>query len=150
VSDISLLCGIGGRLYALPLAHVVETMRPLPIEAMAGTATFVRGLSIIRGVPIPVVDLARLSGEEREARPTRFVTMTTGSRQIALMVEEVVGVRSIPAESLRMLPPLLGALDADIVSAIGTLDAELLLLLHDTHLVPEDVWAHVETGEPAA
>src|SRR5205809_310773 len=47
---------------ALPLMHVIETMRPLPIEPMACALSFVRGISIIRGAPTPVVDLGALLG----------------------------------------------------------------------------------------
>ena len=145
-SDLALVCRVGARVYALPLARVVEIMRPMPIETMAGTSPFIRGLSIIRGVPTPIIDLGRLSGQE-ETRATRFVSITTGSRRIALLADSVVGIRPIPAESLQELPPLLGDLDAGVISAIGTLDAELLLVLRETNLVPEVLWSRIETGE---
>jgi purine-binding chemotaxis protein CheW len=35
-------------------------MRPLPIKPIAGTPGFVRGVSIIRGAPTPVIDLKAL------------------------------------------------------------------------------------------
>jgi len=57
-----LLFRIGGRLCALRLESVLETMRPLPVEPMAGTPPFVLGISIVRGVAMPVVDPARLFG----------------------------------------------------------------------------------------
>ena len=47
----------GARACAIPLDYVAETMRPLPIEPVAGTPGFVRGVSVIRGAPTPVVDL---------------------------------------------------------------------------------------------
>ena len=47
---------VGARACAIPLDHVAETMRPLPIEPVAGTPGFVRGVSVIRGAPTPVVD----------------------------------------------------------------------------------------------
>ena len=31
-TDLSLICRVRTRLYALPLAHVVETLRPLPVQ----------------------------------------------------------------------------------------------------------------------
>ena len=65
------------RLCAVPLAHVVETMRPLPVERIAGMPSFVRGVSIIRGVPTPVVDLGVVLGTPGEAAE-RFVTLRLG------------------------------------------------------------------------
>ena len=47
----------GDRVCAVPLAHVSEVMRPLPIEPLAGAPPFVPGLAIVRGKATPVVDL---------------------------------------------------------------------------------------------
>src|SRR6202041_1193103 len=86
----SLLFRARGHLCALPLAHVVETMRPLPVEPMAGAPPYVPGLGISRGRPAPAVDVARLLGEDdarREAvaplQPSaRFVTLKIAGRAI--------------------------------------------------------------------
>jgi purine-binding chemotaxis protein CheW len=145
----SLLFRARGHLCALPLAHVVETMRPLPVEPMAGAPPYVRGLAIIRGAPVPVVDVARLLGEEA-ARPeagapsrpsARYVTLKIAGRAIALAVDGVVGLRSLAVDSLRELPELLRDAEVDAVSSIGTLDSELLLVLRSARLVPPNVLA---------
>ncbi len=133
-----LLCRVGPRLCALPLAAAVETLRLLPIRPLADAPRFVRGLCIIRGAPVPVVDIGPLFGEE-ETRAQRLVTLGVGARLIALMVESVLGVRSLGPESFHELPPLLREASADFVSAIGTLDAELLVFLHTARIVP-DAW----------
>ncbi|HZE91839.1 MAG TPA: chemotaxis protein CheW, partial [Rhizobacter sp.] len=72
---LSVICRVQGRLCALPLSHVVETMRPLPTETIAGAPDFVCGLAVIRGAPVPVVDLARLLGAT-DTQARRFVTVT--------------------------------------------------------------------------
>jgi purine-binding chemotaxis protein CheW len=64
----TLLCRVRERLCALPLAHVVETMRPLPIEPLGGMPGFVQGIAIIRGAPVPVVDAGALLGSAGAAR----------------------------------------------------------------------------------
>jgi purine-binding chemotaxis protein CheW len=141
-----LLCRVGDLLCALPLEHVEEAMRPLPVEAIAGVPDFVRGLAVVRGVPIPVVDAATLlSGDA--SHPTRFVTVKSGSRRIALAVDAVVGVREIPRGSLDALPLLFqNAAALDAISAVGTLDADLLLVLRSTRLIPEECWAALDAG----
>ena len=135
-STTLLLCAVSTRVIGLPLEHVGETMRPLPIEPMPGAPAFVSGLSIIRGTPVPVVDAGRLL-EEHTARPGRFVTVRTGDRTVALAVDAVVGVRTIAAASLLSLPPLLREASATAVAAIGTLDAALLVVLRGARLLPE-------------
>jgi purine-binding chemotaxis protein CheW len=144
--ELSLLCRVGDLLCALPLEHVEETMRPMPVEAIAGLPSFVRGLAVVRGAPIPVVDAASLlSGDASDAtRATRFVTVKTGSRRIALMVDAVVGVVPIPRGSLDALPLLFQDASLDMISAVGTLDANLLLVLRSARLVREELWAVLE------
>jgi purine-binding chemotaxis protein CheW len=131
-------------LYALPLAHVVETLRPLPVEPLAGAPAFVRGLCVIRGVPRPVVDATGLLGAHAPGDPpaepptARFVTVRAGAHQVALAVDAVLGVRTVPPESLHTLPPLLQEAGAEAVAAIGRLDNELLLVLRSSRLLPEE------------
>ena len=57
-----LLCR-AGRLLALPLENVVEVMRLLPVEPLPGMPSFIDGLCIIRGTPVPIVNAASLFGE---------------------------------------------------------------------------------------
>ncbi len=125
-------------LCAIPLESVVETMRPLPIERLATPPEFVLGVAIVRGAPLPVVDLGRLLGGQ-DARPTRFMIVRTGSKQIALTVGDVLGVHRIPVESLQELPSLLRNAGSDAVSSIGALDSELLFVLRATRILPDAV-----------
>jgi purine-binding chemotaxis protein CheW len=122
-----LLIRVGSQLAALPLAEVIETMRPLPCEGAPGAPPFVLGVSVIRGAPVTVVDLARLAGAPAQAIG-RFVTMRVGGRCIALAVAAVVGTRTIEPTALTALPPLLSA-GADLVRALGALDRQLLIVL---------------------
>lgn len=144
-----LLCRVHGVLYAFPLEHVEETMRPLPVETMDGVPSFVQGLAVVRGAPTPVVDAASLvSGGA--SHPTRFVTVRTGTRRIVLPVDAVVGVIKIPPSSVHALPPLFQGAGLDAIAAIGVLDAELLLVLRHTRLVPDDIWTTIQDGATEA
>lgn len=118
-------------------------MRPLAVETIAGVPAFIRGLAVVRGVPIPVVDAASLLGGD-DSHTTRFVTVKTGSRRVALAVDAVVGVVEIPPSSLEALPLLFQDASLDVISAVGTMDAALLLVLRSTRLVPEEFWPALE------
>jgi purine-binding chemotaxis protein CheW len=121
-------------------------MRPLPVVALANAVEAVRGVAIIRGAPVPVVHLARLLAAA-ESPATRFVTVNIAGRCVALEVDEVVGVRTLPA-SLHDLPPLLGDAGTGTIVAMETLDAQLLIVLSSARLIPDAVWLALETGEP--
>lgn len=136
-------------LCAFPLAHVVEIMRALPTRALANAPEFVRGISIIRGEPLPVVDLALVLGAVSAGELTRFVVVRSGDRKVAVAVETVVGIRQAASEMLAGMPRLLSKAQPGIVTAIGALERELLLVLEATYFVPEVVWSSLADEEVA-
>jgi purine-binding chemotaxis protein CheW len=149
VTPPSLLCRVGAALCALPVLLVGETMRPLPIEPVTGMPSFLLGLAIIRGMPVPVLDARRLLGRTHAGSPGRFVTIRVGERYVALAVDAVVGLRAIPAAALGEMPPLLRDSGSEIVSAIGTLDAALFVVLQLGRLMPDAVMALLGGDAPA-
>lgn len=141
--SLVVLCRVKERMCGVPLEHVGETMRPLPVDAVAGMPTFLRGVSIIRGKPVPVIDAAALLSDGRpDGIPGRFVTINLGARQVALAVDEVRGVRRVP--TMADLPPLLADAGRDAVEAMSVLDDDLLLILRGARLVPATVWAALD------
>jgi len=144
-NDRFLLCQSGSRVIALALIDVRETMRPLPIEPLNGMPQFVLGLAVVRGSPIPVIDACRLLSpftSVTSGTAPRFVTLRLGERTAALAVDAVLEVRSIARATLVEIPPLLRETGAEL-SAIGALDAELLLVLQAARLLPDSVWSAI-------
>ncbi len=142
----ALLCQAGSLICGLPLAHISETMRPLPLQPFDGMPAFVEGLSIIRGAPVPVVDLARLLGNDGGTCRTRLVVVKVRERHVALSVERVIGVKSLADIVSGALPPLLTGARADFVSAVGSLDAHLLVVLESGLILPASTWTSLENG----
>lgn len=146
-----MVCRVGARLCALPLAQVVETMRPLATSPVAGAPCFVSGVAIIRGAPVPVVDAgALLGGGGGRADERRLVTLRLGQRQVALAVDAVLGVRELEAASLAELPSLLSDARSGGVESLGALDDGLLLFLDGARLIPDSVWAAVDAAGEGA
>jgi purine-binding chemotaxis protein CheW len=145
-----LLCRSKGYTCALPLPYVRETMRALPRQPVPDMPPFILGVSIIRGQVVPVLDLACLLGCAGADPGTRYVTLDLGARQVALAVDTVVGVRALAADALAEVPPLLQASEAGTVAALSTLDAQLLVVLQGTHLVPEALWPALLVQDAAA
>jgi purine-binding chemotaxis protein CheW len=97
-----LICRAASKLCGLPLSDVVETMRPLAIEALANMPDFVRGLSIIRGRATAVVDGRLLLGSSSTERlaAARYVVLELGNRRVALVVDAVLGIRDVATAEL--------------------------------------------------
>jgi purine-binding chemotaxis protein CheW len=145
-----LVVTVGACACAFPLHHVAQTMRPLPIQPVAGTPAGICGVSVIRGVPTPVVDLnALLENSDNSPRFGRFVTLKLDGRQVAIGVDSVLGLRHLDSVQLGELPPLLRDVSADLIESFGSLDAQLLLVLRAARIVPDEVWIRLAEAEAA-
>ena len=120
-------------------------MRPLPVERLNRGTPGLLGVSIIRGEPVPVIDLGASLGLDGEAAPTRFVTVRTSGRIACLSVEAVLDTRRATEEVFHELPPLLNTPGA-AMAALGALDGELLVLLRAARAVPNSVWRDLDAG----
>lgn len=145
--EIVLLVRAGARLCGLPVAAVSETMRPLPVAPVAGAPAWVRGVAVVRGEPLPVVDLAALLGGTAEEAAGRFVAIRAGGRAAALAVGAVLGVARLDPAGARTLPLVRDAC-AGALESLRTLDGDLLVVLGAARLVPDAV-APAERPEAA-
>jgi purine-binding chemotaxis protein CheW len=146
MSELALLFRATATTFAaLPAAHVVETMRPLPCEAIAGAPDFVLGAAVIRGVPTPIVSVGALLRSDGDDEPAkRWITVRVGARIVGLAVPDVVGVRRLPSGvASSTTPPLLTAAVRGAASTLSVLDGALLVVLETARLISDDVWAAV-------
>lgn len=119
-------------LAAIEVRHVRETMRPLPLEPIAGAPSFVLGAAIVRGHPVPVVDAAKLvTGGAEVAR--RWIALDLGQRTAVLAVHEVVGVQRL--EITAEPAPLLAGAARGAIDELATRDGELLAVLRAGRLI---------------
>jgi len=154
--DPYLICRSDDKLCALPLHHVAETMRALPIEALPAMPEFVLGAAIIRDQAMPVVDAAILlgTGSKRRGTTARFVTIKLdgqdGQRRIALVVDAVLGVRMLARDTSSGIAPLLVGAQQRLVDAVSLLDSQLLLVLQAAHLISDGVWQQLDANMKAS
>jgi purine-binding chemotaxis protein CheW len=153
-----LLCQVDASYLAIPIAHVIEVTRPLPITRLPDAPSWVAGVSVLRGIATPVVDTRKLfsraavSGEHDPAVPAndasnpppapRWVALRIDDRRVALAVDAVLRAHTLAPESNREVPPLLAA--ARAITALGTLDSKLLMVLEGAQLLASDALATME------
>ena len=137
----ALVVVVSGRRCAIPITHVVETMRPLPVTPVDDMPAFVRGVAVIRGVAVPVIDPGALLGTPA-AQPLRFVTLKVAGRLAAIVVDEVLGLDTFPADSIEARPTILSQSSAPMIESLARRDQELYLVL-------DAAWV-VGQGNPSA
>ena len=93
----------------------------------------------MRGVPTPVVDVARLLGGE-QAEVARFVAVRTEHGPVAFATGPVLGIRAVSGRRRRHRGAARRA-SSRLVAGVGTIGAEPLLLLQSMRVVPDEVWA---------
>lgn len=147
-AGVAALVFCAGPLYcALPLGEVIETMRPLATRPLAGTPPYVRGLTILRGAPAPVIDMTRLlTGVDGVL--DRYVAVRAGRGPIACATGPVLGVREIRVEPPEGPAALFTGVSKALIAAVGTIGTEPLLLLHSIAAVPDDVWEAAGATSP--
>lgn len=126
-------------------------MRPLPTEWVPKAPPYVRGVAIVRGTPTPVVDLNLLLGVDDASPPARLVTLKLeAGRRVAVLVDEVLGVRDRGDLPEGQVPPLLQDAADEFVDDLTRLDRQLLSILRAGALVPADMVAEPPKpdGEP--
>jgi hypothetical protein len=78
--------------------------------------------------------------------PTRFVSVNAGGVRLVLAVANVVGVVEIATGAAAAFPRLGQTIGPDAIAAIGVSNSSLLLVLHGTRLIPDDVWQSIRAG----
>jgi purine-binding chemotaxis protein CheW len=144
VGGQALVFRAGPHLAAIGLEYATEVTRPLPVEPLAGVPPHVRGICVLRGRPVPVVDVAALLGGDRAAAEgaDRFVGVSTGAQAAVLAVDSVVGIRDLPLDLLHDLSSVAGP----VCEAVGADGLEPLLLLSVGRVIPDSVWAVLEAA----
>jgi purine-binding chemotaxis protein CheW len=131
----ALVFRVSETLCALPSAHVIETMRALPIVPLDQMPAFTLGMATIRGAATPIVDIGALLGAPASA-PTRFVTVRAATRVVALAVDEVIGLSWFDAAQFTARPALFGGGGSPLVESLAMKDNALHLVLNATRLLP--------------
>jgi purine-binding chemotaxis protein CheW len=145
-SSSVLLVRVPTGICAVPLTEVIETMRPLPVSPLSRMSDFVCGVSLIRGTPTPVVDLGLIFDANLKSAPGRFVTVRSGGRTVAVSVQSVIGTVELDGK-FASISPLLKSARAEVIEAVGSIDAELVVVLQMTRLIPESVWETIGNSE---
>ncbi|MGC1548405.1 MAG: chemotaxis protein CheW [Rhodanobacter sp.] len=91
---------VGSRLFVSGIDEISELLAVPVLTSVPGTQTWLLGVANVRGNLVPVIDLARFLFSERTllSERTRLLVVRQGGGNVALMVDEVFGQRTVDAE----------------------------------------------------
>ena len=104
-----LLVQIAGEIYALPASSVREVIRYRACTPVPGAPPALPGILSQRGAILPVVDAHPLLGLDPTpiTRATRMVVLGHADVDLAVLVEAVLDLVSLPGEAIEPLPATL-------------------------------------------
>ncbi|MCX7365751.1 MAG: chemotaxis protein CheW [Alphaproteobacteria bacterium] len=131
---------LGAERYAVETPLVGEVYPLRDLTPLPCTPPFVRGIVNLRGHILPVLDLKRLFDlpEQELTDQHCIIVVRGGALEFGLLADVIVGVRSIPMESLQTsLPTLTGIRDEYLkgVTADRLLVLDLASIVADPKIV---------------
>ncbi|WP_224244849.1 chemotaxis protein CheW [Hyalangium gracile] len=127
-----------GQAYALETRFVHEVLRAPELTPLPGAPPLLRGLTLLRGEVLPVVELAPLFGRPASGLGAVVLTVGASRADLGVCVETVEEVTLLSRDALLPPPGTLSAEAAALVSGIhrdGTLLLEGAALLGDSRLI---------------
>ena len=124
-----------GQRYTLESRFVLEVVRAPEVVPLPGAPPALRGLTLLHGEVLPVVELAPLFGRAPSESSGPLLVIGAGRPELGLRTEEV---EEVTLQRGRTLLPPPATVDTDLVSAAeedGTLVLEGEALLGDSRLV---------------
>jgi purine-binding chemotaxis protein CheW len=132
-----LVVRVSGSLCALPVAQVIEILRPPSLEAGSQEVPALLGFITLRGQRVAVLDLAvllALGRQDASAEAARLVSVRLDGTPAALHVDEVIGLQQVTPGSLRQID-----LPAGNASEFGRFDEAFARLIATSGLLTPEL-----------
>lgn len=139
--------GLASERYAIECRHV-EDVQPLrDLTPLPCTPAFLAGIVNVRGRIVPVLDLKKFFElPERGLTDLHRIIIVRGcDLEIGLLADVVLGIRTLPAESLQPSLPTLTGIRADYLK--GVADGSLVVLAVDRILSDPKITIHEEVND---
>lgn len=141
---------VGGQLFAVPIADVVQIVGVQTIAPVPGFPDYGKGIINLRGNIIPVIDVSlRLHNRETACHERTCIIVTNIRRAlIGFIVDAVDEVAKIESENISPVPQMTKDTEAKFLTGIAKRNGKVILLLKPEKIVMDE--ETVEIFETAA
>ncbi|MBI5655733.1 MAG: chemotaxis protein CheW [Geobacter sp.] len=133
IQEIQVACfRLGEDLYAIDIMRIKEIIRPLKLTSLPKFPAFMEGIINLRGTVIPVVDLRRRFDlpDVEDTSSTRLLIVSLAGQVLALVVDEVTEVVTVPVKDIKPPPHLGEGIDAEYLIGVCLVKQDLIMLLN--------------------
>ncbi|MBM9614119.1 purine-binding chemotaxis protein CheW [Desulfobulbus rhabdoformis] len=119
------------RLYAVPVAELLEVVRPVTLYPVNKAEPYVLGMINYHGVSTPVLDVKRLLALDETARvePQAWLAVRAENMLVCLCVDQLSQLYRIAPENLDAVPVLIRNENTDYIKQYLRLGQEVVPLI---------------------
>ena len=142
-----LVFSLGDEEYAIDILKVQEIRGYENVTRIANAPDFIKGVTNLRGVIVPIVDLRikfHLDNVEYGGQ-TVVIVVNVADRIVGIVVDGVSDVMTLTPDQLKPAPEFGVTLSSDFLSGLGSLDDRMLVLVDIDKLLTSEEMALVDS-----
>ncbi|MEA2119494.1 chemotaxis protein CheW [Halovibrio sp. HP20-50] len=142
-----LVFSLGEEEYAIDILKVQEIRGYENVTRIANAPDFIKGVTNLRGVIVPIVDLRikfHLESVEYGGQ-TVVIVVNVADRVVGIVVDGVSDVMTLTPDQIKPAPEFGVTLSSDFLSGLGSLDDRMLVLVDIDKLLTSEEMALVDS-----
>ncbi|AIN17792.1 cheW-like domain protein [Yersinia rochesterensis] len=126
-----LIFTLGAEEYGIDILKVQEIRGYDQVTRIANTPAFIKGVTNLRGVIVPIIDLRVKFAQQGVTynENTVVIVLNFGQRVVGIVVDGVSDVLSLTAEQIRPAPEFAVTLATEYLTGLGSLGERMLILV---------------------
>lgn len=123
---------LGDEEYGIDILKVQEIRGYDQVTRIANTPAFIKGVTNLRGVIVPIVDLRVKFSQQDVAydENTVVIVLNLSQRSVGIVVDGVSDVLSLTDEQIRPAPEFAVTLSTEYLTGLGALGERMLILVN--------------------
>ncbi|MEQ0263956.1 chemotaxis protein CheW [Klebsiella sp. CN_Kp073] len=141
-----LIFTLGNEEYGIDILKVQEIRGYDQVTRIANTPAFIKGVTNLRGVIVPIIDLRVKFAQQGVSydENTVVIVLNFGQRVVGIVVDGVSDVLSLTAEQIRPAPEFAVTLATEYLTGLGALGERMLILVDIEKLLSSEEMALVD------
>ncbi|HHZ6351674.1 TPA: chemotaxis protein CheW [Escherichia coli] len=139
---------LGDEEYGIDILKVQEIRGYDQVTRIPNTPAFIKGVTNLRGVIVPIVDLRiKFSQVDVDYNDnTVVIVLNLGQRVVGIVVDGVSDVLSLTAEQIRPAPEFAVTLSTEYLTGLGALGDRMLILVNIEKLLNSEEMALLDSA----
>jgi len=147
-----LIFTLGNEEYGIDILKVQEIRGYDQVTRIANTPAFIKGVTNLRGVIVPIIDL-RVKFAQQDVsydENTVVIVLNFGLRVVGIVVDGVSDVLSLTTEQIRPAPEFAVTLATEYLTGLGALGDRMLILVDIEKLLSSEEMSLVDSVAKSA